>query len=168
MGREQLKRLPEMVARRREVAQRYRRLLTAVEGLELPLEPDWARSNWQSFCVRLPARCDQRRVMQAMLDDGVSTRRGIMCAHLEPAYAREPWSCGSGPGRCACPPGACRRLGHSERAQQTAITLPLYHQMTEDDQDEVVAALARACARSSGPTGGSISKAPLQAPVQAR
>jgi dTDP-4-amino-4,6-dideoxygalactose transaminase len=154
VGREQLKRLPEMVARRREVAQRYRRLLAAVEGLELPLEPDWARSNWQSFCVRLPPWCDQRRVMQAMLDDGVSTRRGIMCAHLEPAYAREPWSCGSGPGRCACPPGACRRLVHSERAQQTAITLPLYHQLTETDQDEVVAALARACARPSGAPDG--------------
>ena len=25
-------------------------------------------------------------VMQAMLDAGVSTRRGIMCSHREPAY----------------------------------------------------------------------------------
>ena len=162
VGREQLKRLPEIVARRRELVQRYRRLLAVVDGLALPLEPAWARSNWQSYCVRLPARCDQRRVMQAMLDAGVATRRGIMCAHLEPAYTREPWSCAGGRGRCPCPAGSCRHLVHSERAQQTAITLPLYHQMTEAEQDEVVAALVRACASSTRVSDGA-----AQAPVEA-
>ena len=32
--------------------------------------------------------------MQKMLDAGVATRRGVMCAHREPAYQTEPWSCG--------------------------------------------------------------------------
>jgi dTDP-4-amino-4,6-dideoxygalactose transaminase len=68
IGREQLKRLPEIVDRRRELANRYRTLLTDITGLELPHEPEWARTNWQSYCVRLPIECDQRRVMQAMLD----------------------------------------------------------------------------------------------------
>jgi len=39
------------------------------------------QDNWQSFCVRLPHHCDQRAVMQKMLDQGVATRRGIMCSH---------------------------------------------------------------------------------------
>ncbi len=50
------------------------------------VEPKWAPSNWQSYCVRLPDELDQRHVMQAMLDLGVATRRGVMCAHREPAY----------------------------------------------------------------------------------
>ncbi len=134
VGREQLKRLPAMIERRRLQVERYRELLAGVPGLVLPAEPAWARSNWQSFCVMLPAACDQREVMQAMLDAGVSTRRGIMCAHREPAYAREPWLAG--------PSG----LTVSERAQDHGLILPLFHDLTGGQQETVAAALAAACA----------------------
>ena len=30
--------------------------------------------------------------MQKLLDQRIATRRGIMCAHREPAYNREPWT----------------------------------------------------------------------------
>ena len=145
VGREQLKRIPGFVARRRQQAQRYRELLADVPGLLLPTEPEWARSNWQSFCVWLPDGCDQCQVMQAMLNAGVSTRRGVMCAHREPAYGQEPWSCGVGPADCDCPPGTCARLRESERAQDQALILPLFHQMTDAEQDMVVSALREAC-----------------------
>jgi dTDP-4-amino-4,6-dideoxygalactose transaminase len=84
-GREQLRRLPDIIGERRALAARYRELLGGIAGLELPVEPEWAHTNWQSHCVRLPAPCDQRLVMQAMLDAGISTRRGIMCSHREEA-----------------------------------------------------------------------------------
>jgi dTDP-4-amino-4,6-dideoxygalactose transaminase len=147
VGREQLKRLPQIIARRREQVARYRELLGSVRGLVLPCEPAWARSNWQSFCVRLPAHCDQRIAMQQLLDAGIASRRGIMCAHREPAYqGPEPWTCGEGPGACGCPPGACRRLVAGEEAQDRTILLPLYHQMTDDEQERVVAVLSEVCA----------------------
>lgn len=145
VGREQLRRLPEMAARRREQAARYRERLAALPGVGLPEEPAWARSNWQSYCVRLPPHCDQRQVMQAMLDAGVSTRRGIMCAHREPAYRDEPWSCGTSQAACNCPPERCARLVESERAQESGVILPLYHQLTEAEQAYVAEMLARAC-----------------------
>lgn len=130
VGREQLKRLPEIIERRRFLAGRYRELLADVPGIGLPEEPTWARSNWQSYCVRLPNGCDQRRVMQFMLDRGVATRRGIMCIHREEAYADVP---GPWP------------LPESERAQDHSIILPLYHQMTEEDQNYVVEVLGETC-----------------------
>ena len=133
VGRVQLQRLPAMVARRRELAARYSELLAGTE-IELPVEPSWARSNWQSYCVRLPRGCDQRRVMQRMLDASVSTRRGVMCAHREAAYPAGTWSCA---------PGA--QLSESESAQDEAIMLPLYQQMTETEQKTVVAQLLTAC-----------------------
>jgi dTDP-4-amino-4,6-dideoxygalactose transaminase len=142
VGREQLKRLPEIVARRRKLVARYRQLLANIPDLELVVEPEAARSNWQSFCVRLPEYVDQRSVMQTMLDNGISTRRGIMCAHREPAYAEEPWSCGLEAEDCACPPSYCIRLAESEKAQDTSIVIPLFHQMTEAEQDYVVETLA--------------------------
>jgi nucleotide sugar dehydrogenase len=146
VGREQLKRLPEIIARRRLLAERYQGMLAGVPGIIAPEEPGWARSNWQSYCIGLPDGCDQRRVMQALLDVGVSSRRGVMCAHREPAYDTEPWSCGAGPGPCGCAPRSCRRLGRSERAQDHTIVLPLFHRMTEADQEAVVAALKAAVA----------------------
>ena len=48
VGRKQLTRLPELVSRRRTIASRYTELLGNIDGLRLPFEPDWARSNWQS------------------------------------------------------------------------------------------------------------------------
>jgi dTDP-4-amino-4,6-dideoxygalactose transaminase len=145
IGREQLQRLPDIVQKRRMLAERYRVLLANVPGIVLPHEPAWARSNWQSYCVRLPESCDQRQAMQTMLDAGVSTRRGIMCSHREPVYAREPWSCGLGPGACDCAAGRCKRLSESESAQDRTIVLPLFPQLTEAEQDRVVEVFRNAC-----------------------
>lgn len=142
VGREQLKRLPVMLTKRRTLVEKYRELLGGIEGIVLPVQPEWVLSNWQSFCVRLPDGVEQRAVMQSMLDEGIATRRGIMCAHLEPAYAAEPW-------RCACgwedgQPSPCSCLSLSEEAHERSIVLPLYPQMTVSEQDRVADALASA------------------------
>lgn len=143
MGRRQLKRLPEMITRRRAQAERYHTLLADVPGLILPQEAAWGRSNWQSYCVRLPQHCSQQRVMQDMLDAGIATRRGIMCVHREPAYQHQLWSCGVG--SCDCSPGSCHQLRHSEQAQDNSIILPLFHQMTDEEQDRVITTLREIC-----------------------
>jgi perosamine synthetase len=130
VGREQLKRLPGIVAERRERALDYQSALAAIHGLGVPREPAWARSNWQSYAVRLPEGVDQRAAMQLLLDLGISTRRGVMCSHLEPAYADLPQHL---------------PLPHSERATNRTVLLPLFPGMTADDQRRVVAAIGRAC-----------------------
>ena len=118
IGRRQLERLPDLISQRRTLAARYAELLGDIEGLGLPHEPDWARSNWQSYCVRLPNRVDQKAVMQGLLAQGIATRRGIMCSHREPAYSDEKQR---------------HDLRQSELAQEHSILLPIYAQMTEDD-----------------------------------
>jgi dTDP-4-amino-4,6-dideoxygalactose transaminase len=131
IGREQLKRLPAIVERRRTLAAAYGECLRGIPGVIPATEPAWARSNWQSYTVRLQPPLDQRRVMQRLLDEGISTRRGVMNAHREPAYPAGSW-------RAAGP------LTRGEQAQDTVIVLPLFHQMTDEDQQRVVAALRRA------------------------
>jgi dTDP-4-amino-4,6-dideoxygalactose transaminase len=126
VGRKQLERLPELVARRRALAERYSELLGNLEGLILPYEPEWARSNWQSYCVRLPSRVDQKAVMQNLLDQGIATRRGIMCAHREAPYLADK---------------PRHDLRQSELAQDHSILLPIYAQMLDDDQARVANAL---------------------------
>lgn len=128
VGREQLKRVPEIVATRRRLAARYNELLQNNIGIETPAEPEDRRSNWQSYSVTLPPHVDQRAAMQAMLDAGVATRRGVMCAHREDGY-KNGWS-----------------LPNSEFAQDRRIILPLFHQMTDAEQAQVAEALKKACA----------------------
>lgn len=126
IGRKQLDRLPELVSRRRAIAACYLELLGNMDGLQLPFEPDWARSNWQSYCVRLPDRVGQKAVMQKLLDQGIATRRGIMCSHREAPYSD-----------AALP----HHLHESERAQDHAILLPIYAQMSEAEIVEVASAV---------------------------
>jgi perosamine synthetase len=128
VGRKQLERLPDLVARRRFLANCYKKLLSDVEGLGLPVEPDWARSNWQSYCVRLPERLNQKAVMQALLDQGIATRRGVMCSHREAPYS-----------------GDTQRhdLRLSEDVQDHSILLPMYAQMREEDLVRITDALKR-------------------------
>jgi perosamine synthetase len=129
IGRVQLARLPDIVRRRRAHAARYRELLGGVTAITLPAEPSWARSNWQSYVIGLAPEIAQRALMQALLDRGIATRRGVMNAHREPAYPRGSWSSGGS-------------LEHSEHAQDHSILLPLFASMTEAEQGTVAAALA--------------------------
>jgi dTDP-4-amino-4,6-dideoxygalactose transaminase len=142
VGREQLKRLPEIVSRRRELAANYAVLLHDIDGLQLPTTPDWARTNWQSYCVQLDARFDRLRVMQAMLDSGISVRGGIMCAHREKAYASGPHV----------------QLPRSEAAQAHCVLLPLYPELTPVEQRRVAEALQSAAVscRQSRVRGASV------------
>ena len=142
VGRAQLIKVPEIVRRRRELAGRYRQLLSGIPDLGLPVEPKWARTNWQSYCVLLPERADQLAVMQRMLDQGVATRRGVHTSHMEPAYEIEPWKCGGDRHTCGCAPRRCRCLPESERARLQGLLLPLYCHMTDAEQDRVCGFLA--------------------------
>ena len=132
VGREQLKRLPEIVA----APARDRRALssscwpTSQASACRTSRSGRAATGRASACA-CPTSAISATVMQRMLDAGVATRRGIMCSHREPAYAS-------------------RRNGealpHSEAAQDRCVILPLYPQMTAGEQQQVVAALRDACA----------------------
>ena len=138
IGRRQLERLAGIVAVRRVLGARYRDLLRGFPGVIPPTEPPWAHSNWQSYCVRLPPWADQVAIMQSMLDAGVATRCGIMCAHLEDAYVDA---------------GQHRSLQQSESARNRCIRLPLFPQLSRPDQESVVAALRSSLAQLARATG---------------
>ena len=131
VGRVQLQRLPELIARRRQQVERYRSLLSDLP-LTFQVQPEWAKSNWQSLGVLIGENVDQVVLMQFLLDRNISTRSGIMNAHTQPAYQAQdggpqPWrSCG---------------LSHSEAARNRYILLPLYHDLTDEQMDHVCASL---------------------------
>nr|WP_079083450.1 DegT/DnrJ/EryC1/StrS family aminotransferase [Streptomyces antibioticus] len=127
IGMVQLGKLDAMIARRRELAARYAALLRDVPGLTVVRDPAHGQSNFQSYWVLLeegfPVGRDE--LLGALADAGVSARRGIMAAHLEPAYADHPRA----------------PLPVTERITRDSLILPLFHTMTEAQQDRVVTAL---------------------------
>ncbi|MGE5286757.1 MAG: DegT/DnrJ/EryC1/StrS family aminotransferase, partial [Micromonosporaceae bacterium] len=90
----------------------------------------YGSTNYQSFWVLLPEDFPISRdeLLQRLAAAGVSARRGIMAAHLEPAYAGLP----HGP------------LPVTERLTARTLILPLYHDLTEEEQDIIVSVLAAA------------------------
>jgi perosamine synthetase len=99
-------------------------------------DPEYGTTNYQSFWVMLPDDYPVSRdeLLRQLAESGVSARRGIMAAHLEPAY---------------------EDLGHdplpvTERLTARALILPLFHDLTESQQDIVVSVIAAAGHRSGG------------------
>lgn len=126
VGIEQLRRLPGLVAERRRIADAYREGLRGVRWLALPREPEYCRTNWQSFPVRvLPgAPVSRDELMQRLLDAGISTRRGIMNAHQEPPYRDAAWS-----------------LPLSEEARDSVVLLPVFCPMSDAQLQRILEAL---------------------------
>ncbi len=132
IGLVQLGKLDPMVERRRLLAARYRELLRAVPDLQVVEDPPYGRTNFQSFWVVLPDDypVDRDEVLAAMAEAGISCRRGIMAAHLEPPYA-----------------DVVVDLPVTERLTARSLVLPLFHDLTHDDQDAVVGVLVALAAR---------------------
>ena len=133
IGLVQLGKLPQMVARRRVLAQRYREWLSGIPGLLTADDPPYGETNYQSFWMLLPEESAVGRddLLRLLADAGVSARRGIMAAHLEPAYADTRPS-----------------LPVTERLTARSLILPLFHQMTQSQQEHVVSVVASALANS--------------------
>ena len=131
IGLVQLERLPDLLARRRYLAERYTRALSSIPWIATPCESWHYRHNFQSYMIALldDAPIGRDELMQQLLDRGISSRRGIMAIHREPPYRNEHWE---------------RRLPVTNRITDTTLILPLFHEMTEDEQDQVIQCLEQA------------------------
>lgn len=125
VGLSQLHRLDDMLARRRELAQRYTERLSSLGWLHTPIEPTLYKHNFQSYMLRLDAAAPVSRdqLMQELLDRGISTRRGIMAIHRERPYGDGHWEA---------------RLPVTNRVTDTTLILPLFHDMIRDEQEYVI------------------------------
>lgn len=132
VGLVQLGKLGQMVARRRELAARYQQHLAAVPGLRCVSDPQYGTSSFQSFWIELDEdfALNREQLLAHLAQDGISARRGIMAAHLQPAYAGHS--------------GTVVPLPVTERLTANTLILPLYHQLEEHEQDRVIASVLAA------------------------
>ena len=137
VGIVQLRRLAEIVERRREIAAAYVAGLAGLKGLRFVADPPYGTSNFQSFWVEvLPGFPVSREELLARLADaGISARRGIMAAHRQPAYRwRDTGNAG---------------LQHTERLTDRTLILPVFHELDTVSMNRVMNTI-RAAANGVG------------------
>ena len=128
VGIRQLEKLDWIVEERRKIAQRYLTALADIACIRLPKEESGYFTNWQSFSIYLKpeAPLTRNELMQALLDKGIASRRGVMTSHRETAYKEY-----------------CRDLSlpRTEDACDRSIIIPLYVPMKDEDIDTVIKGL---------------------------
>ncbi len=132
LGTSQLQRLGSFISMRNTLARRYRELLAAVEGVELPPEaPTGFLHAYHLFVVRVPA-AQRRRVFDEMRAAGIGVQVHYVPIYRHPIYADLHISVAEYP--------------ETERAYAGLLSLPMFPTLTKRDQDYVVEALAKALA----------------------
>ena len=125
LGTAQMRRLPELVDRRRRLGGRLRAALADVPGFTVQPEPAWGGHVYQAFVGLVEPHMDRDGIIAALRARGVEATLGTYALHAQPFFART----------FGYRPGA---LPGSHAAFLRSIALPLYPQMTDDDVDAVV------------------------------
>ena len=126
LGRAQMERLHDCVARRNALAERYDALLADLP-LTRPGRADGVLSAFHLYVIRVAAD-RHRAVFEGLRARGVGVNLHYIPVHLQPYYRR----LGFGPGN----------FPEAERYYAEAISIPLFATMTDAMQDAVVAALS--------------------------
>jgi len=129
LGTSQLDRLSDYIERRNELARRYDQMLAGLP-LQLPTVQAKNRSAFHIYVVRLRREAStktHRQVFDQLRQRGIGVNLHYMPVHLQPYYRNLGFTDGQYP--------------ESEAYGASAITLPLFPEMSDRQQDEVVQAL---------------------------
>lgn len=134
LGVSQMQRLDTYVNRRHVIADRYDEALAGFP-VTTPWRPSDSRSGLHLYIVRLHLERigrSHREVFESLREQGIGVNLHYIPVHLQPWYARMGFRKGDYP--------------EAERYYSEAISLPMFPAMTDSQQDQVIAALAKALA----------------------
>ncbi|MCC8963624.1 DegT/DnrJ/EryC1/StrS family aminotransferase [Bradyrhizobium sp. Pear76] len=135
VGVAQMGKLERLLAERRRLGRRYSELLAGNNSIARPLGGDVDGHAFQSYVIRIVDGHRERRnaVMAALAAAGIQTRPGTHAVHRLGYYKNK---YGLRP----------ERFPNAALAEDTTITLPIFPNMTEEDQRRVVDCINRASA----------------------
>lgn len=119
LGLSQLKKLDEFVHKRREIVKRYFELLKDIDAITLPCEKQQKTSSWHLFVICLKDKKKREPLFNFLRENGVGVNVHYIPIHLQPYYRKLGFERGSFP--------------IAENYYETAITLPLYPFLSEND-----------------------------------
>lgn len=136
LGISQLKKLEANLARRREIAARYTAAFQDLRGVVTPsVRPD-VNPAWHLYPVRFNTsqlRRDRAHVFRALRAENIGVNVHYIPVHLHPYY-RDRFGYQGG------------EYPVAETAYEQLISLPMFHGMTEQDVEDVIAAVSKVSA----------------------
>lgn len=126
IGLAQMEDVDTLLAERLKLADRYNRLLKSHGNIQCPVEPSNVSHSWQSYTVFVKRRDE---IMHKMRSMGIEVQIGTYALHMHPAFQD----------------GNAKLRGQfpgSIRAFEEALVLPMYHGMTNEEQNEVIEKLS--------------------------
>lgn len=123
IGLVQMKHIDELLNRRLKLAQNYFNLLKDNEQIEIPKITHYGKHAHQSFCVYIDNRDEVIRLMRTI---GIEVQIGTYSLHMHPPFTLNSYCDIKG------------NMAGSKYAFEHCLTLPLYHELTFDDQEYVV------------------------------
>lgn len=140
LGLSQLRRIKQVLIKRREIAKYYTKALSRVKEIVLPHEDNDKHSAWHLYPIRIVARGNNRnsadlkrrhkRVFDFMRKSGINVQTHYIPVYLQPYYRNIGYKKGT------CP--------NAEMFYQTEMSIPLYPELRKSDLRRVVSTLVKA------------------------
>jgi len=132
LGSSQLERLPENIARRRAIAQRYDGAFTGVPEVRPLVVPDWSVGSYHLYVVRVPSET-RRALYEAFRVQKIESNVHYLPVYRHPFYQRLGF--------------AELRLRGAEDYYASALSLPMFATLTDADTSRVIDSAAEFFAR---------------------
>jgi len=133
LGISQLNRMPENLARRREVAARYNEAFSDLRGVATPVEYPYVESAWHLYQIRLQSdflMVGRRQIFDALRAENIGVNVHYIPVHLHPYYRNQFGYVGG-------------EYPVAEEAYETLLSLPMFHSISDQDIDDVVRAVRK-------------------------
>lgn len=121
LGISQMKRLERFTARRRRLVERYQKAFETVKEIKCPAQQAGCTSSWHLYVIQVPNR---QEVFETLSEAGIGVN-----VHYIPVY-HHPYYREHGYANVCCP--------NAEQFYRSCITLPLYVELTDEQQDYVI------------------------------
>ncbi|NBW84852.1 MAG: UDP-4-amino-4,6-dideoxy-N-acetyl-beta-L-altrosamine transaminase [Proteobacteria bacterium] len=129
LGISQMERLDDFVAERHSLANAYNKELSGLP-ISLPFQLENTYSGMHLYVIRLnlnEIKKSHKKVFEELRERGVGVNLHYIPVHIQPYYKRMGFDWGDFPA--------------AENYYQEAISIPIFHGMTDDQQNEVIATL---------------------------
>lgn len=129
LGISQLGRLDEFITRRRVIAENYNSKLLG-HDLDLPIQNPEGESSWHLYVIRIPKAISKQprdRVFEGLRERGIGVNLHYIPVYKHPFYAKLGFD--------------SRKFPEAEKYYTEAISLPIFPELTESEQDFVISNL---------------------------
>ncbi|GAB4293259.1 MAG: UDP-4-amino-4,6-dideoxy-N-acetyl-beta-L-altrosami ne transaminase [Myxococcota bacterium] len=131
IGRVQLKRLDENNRKRKAIAQRYTEELRGLDWLETPTVADWNESSWHLYVIKLTSLKQRDGMIRWLKENRIAPGVHYYPINLQPYYQE----------KYRGDPGL--KLAVANKIWERIISIPIFPDLTEDDQSRVIDAIKR-------------------------